>query len=260
MATEPTKVFSQDDRAEEPLKLPAVSQSQDLVSPVEETEEERQANWREFIRQTAEKQKREADEQAKSRKRAFDEPPEAEKSRERSSSKVLKTSNSSESSPPSKKYSLAEAYAKALPTLPCLDRVKALIERKSPTEDETTIVKPHNRQVDEDELLLNAARITAEQLRTGPKIFDPSTEYDPRRSSYSPRASYYSSPFSMSHSPQSHGYKVAHAPDVPEGLGRSMSASERRIRATGAHGLAYKALDFSRVDKRKEKRKYSNSE
>ncbi|KAJ5099536.1 hypothetical protein N7532_006537 [Penicillium argentinense] len=52
-------------------------------------------------------------------------------------------------------------------------------------------------------------------------------------------------------SPASHGYEVAHAPDVAEGLGRSMSASERRIRATGAHGLAYKPLDFSRAKKRK---------
>lgn len=183
-----------------------------------------------------------------------------EKSRERSSSKVLKTSGSSESSPPVKKYSIAEAYAKALPKLPCLDRVKALIDRKSPTEDEAKVSKSHNRQVDEDELLLNAARIAAEQLRTGPKIFDPSSDYDPRRSSYSPRASYYNSPYSLSQSPRPHGYPVAHAPDVPEGLGRSMSASEIRIRTTGAHGLAYKELDFSTVDKRKEKRKFSNGE
>jgi hypothetical protein len=226
----------------------------------EETEAERQANWKEFIRKTSEKQKREAEEQAKSRKRALDESAETEKSQERSSSKVLKTSGSSESSPPTKKYSLAEAYAKALPKLPCLDRVKALVERKTPADDETQLSKPHNRQVDEDELLLNSARIAAERLRTGPKIFDPSPEYDLRRSSYSPSASYYNSPYSLSQSPRPHGYKVVHAPNVPEGLGRSMSASERRIRATGAHGLAYKELDFSQVDKRKEKRKFLNSE
>lgn len=227
---------------------------------VEETEEERQAKWKEFIRRTAEKQKMEAEEQATSRKRALDKSAGTEESRERSGSKLLKKSDSSESSPPAKKYSIAEAYAKALPKLPCLDRAKTLIERKTRSDDEGKISKQHNRQVDEDELLLNAARIAAEQLRTGPKIFDPSADNDFRRSSYSPRASYYNSPYSLSQSPRPHGYKVAHAPDVPEGLGRSMSASERRIRATGAHGLAYKELDFSEANKRKEKRKYSNSE
>ncbi|KAJ5397641.1 hypothetical protein N7509_005754 [Penicillium cosmopolitanum] len=261
MSPEPSKAFTQQvDTPEEPLQLPAFSSPQNLDPPAEETEAERQANWKEFIRKTSEKQKKEAEEQAKSRKRALDESAETEKSRERSSSKVLKTSGSSESSPPAKKYSLAEAYAKALPKLPCLDRVKALIERKTPADDETQVSKPHNRQVDEDELLLNSARIAAERLRTGPKIFDPSPEYDLRRSSYSPSASYYNSPYSLSQSPRPHGYKVVHAPNVPEGLGRSMSASERRIRATGAHGLAYKELDFSQVDKRKEKRKYLNSE
>ncbi|KAJ5754676.1 hypothetical protein N7533_004219 [Penicillium manginii] len=259
--SEPAKALTQQvDPPEEPLQLPAFSVSPNLDPPAEETEAERQASWKEFIRQTSEKQKKEAEEQARSRKRALDESAEAEMSRERSSSKVLKTSGSSESSPPAKKYSLAEAYAKALPKLPCLDRVKALIERKTPAEDEIQVSKPHNRQVDEDELLLNAARIAAEQLRTGPKIFDPSSEYDARRSSYSPSASYFNSPYSLSQSPRPHGYKVVHAPNVPEGLGRSMSASERRIRATGAHGLAYKELDFSQVDKRKEKRKYLNSE
>lgn len=33
VSIEPTDTFSQEDRAEEPLELPAVSQSQDLVFP-----------------------------------------------------------------------------------------------------------------------------------------------------------------------------------------------------------------------------------
>jgi hypothetical protein len=110
---------------------------------------------------------------------------------------------------------------------------------------------PKPNQVDEDEILLSAARIAAETLRTGPRLLDafsaPST-YEPWRSSFSPGSSVASSvAFSRSQSPQQsvHGYDVALAPETNLGLGRTLSRTEQRLRLTGGKGLAYKPLNFS---------------
>lgn len=157
------------------------------------------------------------------------------------------------------KYSLAKSLMKDIPTLPILDRVKALTERKPPTEAELKAEEAaktaRQRQIDEDELLFSAARIAAEQLRTGPKLFDPVDASDPRRYSYSPNSSFSAStPYAKSASPPvgpHHGYKVAYAPDTPLGLGRTMSRTEQRIRSTGGHGLAYKPLDFTASNREK---------
>jgi hypothetical protein len=207
------------------------------------------------------------------RKRALEEPV-ASESTEAPGSKLAKVSETTKISPPAKKYSLIEQYTKAVPSLPCLERAKELCKPKSPTEEEIQAAKPNNRQVDEDELLLNAARIAAEVLRKG-SIFDGISPYsDPFRSSYSPRSSFgLSRPFAQSMSPPArptHNYEVAYAPDTPDGLGRSMSRTEQRIRMTGAHGLAYKPLDFTRKEKellarkareeKEEKEKFTRSE
>lgn len=204
-------------------------------------------------------------EQAMSRKRALEEPVASEAVQEEPSPKAAKVSTPTETSPPGK-YSLAQSYLKALPKLPCLERTKELLERK-PQIDEPK-PKPNQRQVDEDELLLNAARIAAEQLRTGPGIFDGIPAYsEPRRYVYSPRSSLgASTPYTQSASPPAHRYEVAYAPDNPVGLGRTMSRTEQRIRTTGARGLAYKPLKFppkkdeKKNEKRDEKDRFTRSE
>jgi hypothetical protein len=106
-------------------------------------------------------------------------------------------------------------------------------------------------------------------LKNGPKIFDSyPTENTEHRYSYNPQRSFSAStPYSQSMSPPAppmypnHGYDVAYAPDTPLGLGRTMSRTEQRIRRTGAHGLAYLPLDFSRVHNKSQddKNKFSKS-
>ncbi|PYI00794.1 nuclear pore complex protein An-Sac3 [Aspergillus sclerotiicarbonarius CBS 121057] len=150
------------------------------------------------------------------------------------------------------KKSLASASTKPLPKLPILEQIESLTARKpmKPKPEE-----PKSIQVDEDELLLSAARIAAESLRSGPKLLDGwSASYEPRSSYFSPGTSLSPSvALSRSQSPQSYvnGYEVSLAPDTDLGLGRTLSRTEQRIRMTGAKGLAYKPLDFTPDKKRK---------
>ncbi|KAJ5992675.1 hypothetical protein N7451_008399 [Penicillium sp. IBT 35674x] len=186
-------------------------------------------------------------------------------------SKALKVSDLVDNPPPTKEYSLFQASTRTLPTLPCLEPFKESIERKGPTDAEIEAAGRARRQreIDQDELLLSAARIAAEQLKNGPKIFDPHpSEITQHRHSYSPHRSFSAStPYSQSMSPPAppvypkHGYNVAYAPDTPLGLGRTMSRTEQRIRRTGAHGLAYLPLDFSRAHSKSldDKNKFSRS-
>ncbi|KAJ5689408.1 hypothetical protein N7462_003800 [Penicillium macrosclerotiorum] len=223
------------------------SASPDLGWQPPNTQNEERAVWQRIIQRAREKETQRKERQ--SRKRSFEEQPLAESTREEPGSKAAKVSGSTESSPPSKKFSLAESSIKALPTLPVLERVQAILDNKSAVEPDVEYVKKNNRQVDEDEILLNAARIAAEQLRTGPKIFDSYHHYEePSRYSYSPASSISAStPYAQSASPPPftrHNYQVAYAPDTPLGLGRTMSRTEQRIRMTGGHGLAYKPLNF----------------
>lgn len=230
--------------------------------------EEQKADWERFLFRNHPGGVPPLREEATTRKRALEEPAASESTQEEPGSKVAKVSEATKISPPAKKYSLIEQYKKAVPSLPCLERTKELCKPKPPTEEELQAAKPNNRQVDEDELLLNAARIAAEELRTG-SIFDGYSPYsEPFRSSYSPRNSLgFSSPFAQSLSPPQrpmHNYEVAYAPDTPDGLGRTMSRTEQRIRMTGAHGLAFKPLDFTRKGRedfaRKEKEREEKEE
>ncbi|KUL84691.1 hypothetical protein ZTR_07600 [Talaromyces verruculosus] len=153
------------------------------------------------------------------------------------------------------KKSLALASIAPLPTLPILEQVKKLTEVKRPLDDET--VSSRTSQIDEDEMLLSAARIAAEQLKNGPRLLDRTTDYlytDPFRSSTFGRSvnsdSRLSSSLSSSVSGSSpyariNGYDVALAPETPLGLGRTLSRTEQRLRLTGGKGLAYKPLQLT---------------
>lgn len=173
--------------------------------------------------------------------------------------KASKISKSEEPTP--RKTSMALSSIKPLPTLPILEQVKSTTARK-PAEPEPEL---KYNQIDEDELLLSAARIAAESLRSGPRLSDSWSGYynhnhtERPRSSFSPTSSFSSSmpPLSGSQSPSysSHhhvnGHDLALAPDADLGLGRSLSRTEQRLRLTGGKGLAYKPLDFTPEKKRK---------
>lgn len=147
-----------------------------------------------------------------------------------------------------KKASLALASVAPLPTLPILEKVKKLTEAKRPAEDET--VSSRTSQIDEDEMLLSAARIAAEQLKSGPRLLQKAPNYssymDPFRSSsfLSRSVNSESRVSSSSSSPYAriNGYDLALAPETPLGLGRTLSRTEQRLRLTGGKGLAYKPL------------------
>ncbi|KAL2794994.1 SAC3/GANP/Nin1/mts3/eIF-3 p25 family-domain-containing protein [Aspergillus keveii] len=174
-----------------------------------------------------------------SRKRVFEEQETPPAKDEIKAQKVAK--------PERPRKSMAEASVRPLPKLPILEAIESMTARKPVEKSEP----PKPNQVDEDEILLSAARIAAETLRTGPRLLDafsaPST-YEPWRSSFSPGSSVASSAaFSRSQSPQQsvHGYDVALAPETNLGLGRTLSRTEQRLRLTGGKGLAYKPLNFS---------------
>ncbi|PTU19801.1 hypothetical protein P175DRAFT_0438991 [Aspergillus ochraceoroseus IBT 24754] len=203
---------------------------------------ERQASWIKALKEAAER-RREVRPIASTaaRKRVLEE---QEPLPVESGSKALKVSGTKEAPP---RKSLALSSMKPLPKLPILEVIESMTARK-PIEQKSETPTPN--QVDEDELLLSAARIAAESLRTGPRLLDGwSTSYEPWRSSFSPGSSVASSvAFSRSQSPQLsnvNGYDVALAPDTELGLGRTMSRTEQRIRITGGKGLAYKPLNFT---------------
>ena len=120
--------------------------------------------------------------------------------------------------------------------------------RKEPPKPEP----PKKPAINEDELLLNAARMVAHQLSQN-RLFDraPAPVSPHLGASVSSTRSY--SPYHGPSRPRSlsstlegdravvNGYEVALAPSTP-GLGRSLSRAEQRIRLTGAKGLAYKPV------------------
>ncbi|KAL4981140.1 hypothetical protein BDW66DRAFT_124054 [Aspergillus desertorum] len=147
--------------------------------------------------------------------------------------------------------SMALSSIQPLPKLPILEQIESMTARKS-AESKTEPSRP--RHVDEDDLLLSAARIAAESLRTGPRLLGVSAPYESCRPSFSPGSSVSSVAFSTSESPQksppgTSGYKVSYAPDTDLGLGRSLSRTEQRIRMTGGKGLAYKPLNLTPKNK-----------
>ncbi|KAE8350949.1 SAC3/GANP/Nin1/mts3/eIF-3 p25 family-domain-containing protein [Aspergillus coremiiformis] len=210
---------------------------------------ERRLAWIETLREAADKRRRTSS--TTSRKRFHEDREEAVPVE--SSSKAPKVSKPE--TPALRKKSMALSSIKPLPKLPILEQVESMT-RKPTVEPKSQPPKPN--QVDEDELLLSAARIAAESLRSGPKITDSwfNGSSEPRRSSFSPRSSFSSSiSFSRSQSPQSlvNGYDLALAPDTDLGLGRTLSRTEQRLRLTGGKGLAYKPLDFAPKNKWKSK-------
>ncbi|KAJ5948906.1 hypothetical protein N7454_002213 [Penicillium verhagenii] len=257
---------------------PSIKRKFEDGPPVQGTSEDEKVAWRALLMRISEKQARKKArkleeeqrlerelEQEESRKRALEEEAADELSDGRES-KTLKVSDLVGNAEPEKNFSLHEAETRPLPRLPCLDHFDASFNNRESTAAEIEAIEAagrarRQRAFDEDEILLSAARIAAEQLKNGPKIFDPHpSEYTAGHSlSHHPYRSF-SDPNSLSQSMSmppprpTHGYKVAYAPDKPVGLGRTMSRSEERIRRTGAHGLAYIPLDFSRrksVDKNK---------
>lgn len=211
--------------------------------------EEAPQTWIDFLRGAAVQRRHEP---PTSRKRVRDE--QQEKEPEES---IPKTPKMPKPDGVPHKTSLVLASVKPLPKLPILEQIESMTRPKPAAEKTPEPPKP--TQVDEDEILLSSARIAAESLRSGPKLFDDMTlNHEPRRTAFSPPRSFSSSlPLSRSMSPQSpassHG--VAYAPDTNLGLGRTMSRTEQRIRMTGGRGLAYKPLDFTPQKRRKEKGK-----
>lgn len=228
--------------------LPEDATTNDEV-PVQHT------SWLSALREAADR-RRESKPTA-SRKRVHEEPEEPSPPQSDSGTKVVKAQKQEAPRVPSRK-SMALSSLKPLPKLPILEQIESMTTRKSAAPSKPQ--EPRSVQVDEDELLLSAARIAAESLRSGPRILDgwSAASYDGRASSFSGRSS--ASPscaFSRSQSPQSgqvNGYEVSLAPDTNLGLGRTMSRTEQRIRMTGAHGLAYKPLDFPRTDRKRKTR------
>ncbi|KAK2770238.1 hypothetical protein FQN53_005658 [Emmonsiellopsis sp. PD_33] len=104
---------------------------------------------------------------------------------------------------------------------------------------------PTKPAIDEDELLLSAARMAATTLASGKHFWHDLPDF---RESMSPASTPRFSRSSMgppsskgaSRSPHIlvNGYDVALAPETPLGLGRTLSRTEQRIRQTGAKGLA----------------------
>ena len=184
------------------------------------------------------------------------------------SSKLSKASPPEEHTPFS--FSVYKAENRPIPKLPILEKLekklaeaKALCEPKPLTEEELQQIEEARlrraRQVDEDEIALSRARILAEQLKNGPGIFDgfvgpyrqpwDDPDWDPlgpiveKYQSQIPNDPPYVSPKLILTRTPSARHQVAYAPDTP---GRPMSRTERRIRHTGARGLASVPLDFQR--------------
>ncbi|PYH80452.1 hypothetical protein BO82DRAFT_355425 [Aspergillus uvarum CBS 121591] len=212
-------------------------------------------SWLSALREAADR--RRESKPTTSRKRVHEEPEEPSPPQSDNGTKVIKAQKQEAPRVPSRK-SMALSSLKPLPKLPILKQIESMTTRKPAAPSKPQ--EPRSVQVDEDELLLSAARIAAESLRSGPRILDgwSAASYDGRASSFSGRSS--ASPslaFSRSQSPQSgqvNGYEISLAPETNLGLGRTMSRTEQRIRMTGAHGLAYKPLDFPPTDRKRKTR------
>lgn len=205
---------------------------------------EDRATWIDMLRQSVSGRR-----ETPSRKRSLERDEEVGSNVESQDSKEPRVAESEPEPAPKKKpkKSLAFASVAPLPTLAMLEEIKKMVDSKPAVEPEPPAKA--SPQVDEDEILLSAARIAAEDLKNGPSLLEPPAEYsrpDPLLSSVYLRRSFSSSAsdLSRSQSPISrvNGYEVALAPESPLGLGRTLSRTEERIRRTGAKGLAYKPL------------------
>ncbi|PYI20768.1 hypothetical protein BO99DRAFT_472714 [Aspergillus violaceofuscus CBS 115571] len=235
----------------------SMAPAQPLPEDVTTNDEEpvHRTSWLSALREAADR--RRESKPTTSRKRVHEEPEEPSPPQSDNGTKVIKAQKQEAPRVPSRK-SMALSSLKPLPKLPILEQIESMTTRKPAAPSKPQ--EPRSVQVDEDELLLSAARIAAESLRSGPRILDgwSAASYDGRASSFSGRSS--ASPsyaFSRSQSPQSgqvNGYEISLAPETNLGLGRTMSRTEQRIRMTGAHGLAYKPLDFPPTDRKRKTR------
>lgn len=219
------------------------------------------------------KKSRVSSEQKKSKtlqkKRPIDEQTEVPPEEQGPSSKLTKVSTPEEHTPFN--FSVYKAENRPLPKLPILEKLEkkladadALCGPRRLTDEQLEYIEEQRlrraRQVDEDEIALSRARILAEQLKNGPGIFDGWTPA-PRKPWDDPNWNPVTSvlekylPRILNDDPKplppkliltrtpSNTYEVAYAPDTPD---RPMSRTERRIRYTGARGLAHVPLDFQR--------------
>ncbi|KAF3482511.1 uncharacterized protein GIQ15_05270 [Arthroderma uncinatum] len=136
------------------------------------------------------------------------------------------------------------------------------VDRPRHKRSQTSNPQPSKPAIDEDELLLSAARLAAHTLSQGARLWDETPSFSQSVSSASSsffgRSSTGSRPsFDGSHAVVN-GYDVALAPSSPLGLGRTLSRTEQRIRATGANGLAFKPI--TRVHKPSKKIKEKGKE
>ncbi|RJE22323.1 MCM3-associated protein [Aspergillus sclerotialis] len=205
--------------------------------PIAPKADEDRPSWIESLREAALKRR---EEPSTSRKRVHEEQEEQDLGES-----ILRASKLTKADETPRKTSLALSSIKPLPKLPILEQIESMNSYKPvPKKPEPQ----RTSQIDEDELLLSAARIAAESLRRGPSLFEAmEAYYEPHCSSYSPRSSFSSSlppSRSVSSHSRANGYDIAYGPDNL-GLGRSMSRTEQRIRMTGGSGLAYKPLDFT---------------
>jgi hypothetical protein len=182
--------------------------------------------------------------EALSNKRPLDEQTEPQAEEQGPSTKLSKHSTEDDSFP--FKYSVYKAVNRPMPKLPILEkleaklaRVKELCEPKPPTPEQLEAIeearRKRARQVDEDELALNRARILAETLRRGPGLFDgfkgfkpaiwerppwndpnynPADKYRARLAAMPPRSTYFPPRLTL-HKTFS-GYEVHLADDTPE--------------------------------------------
>ncbi|KAL5047597.1 hypothetical protein BDW71DRAFT_39318 [Aspergillus fruticulosus] len=233
-------IDTQPDIQEGSSTVEAVSEKQ--ASDEAEQEAQRKTAWINSLREAADR-----------RRNIVSTPPSRKRVHEQETPPTEKTKPTKVAKPqqPFRK-SMALSSMKPLPKLPILEQIESMTARR-PAEPKPRPPKP--KHVDEDDLLLSAARIAAESLRTGPRLLSVSVPYEPLSSSFSPGSSVSSVAFSRSESPQQStsgmgGYEVSYAPDTDLGLGRSLSRTEQRIRMTGGKGLAYKPLNLTPKNKK----------
>ncbi|KAK2875658.1 hypothetical protein FQN49_001516 [Arthroderma sp. PD_2] len=120
------------------------------------------------------------------------------------------------------------------------------VDRPRHKRPQTSNPQPSKPAIDEDELLLSAARLAAHTLSQGARLWDEAPDFSQSVSSASSsffgKSSIGSRPSFDGPRAIVNGYDVALAPSSPLGLGRTLSRTEQRIRSTGAKGLAFKPI------------------
>lgn len=145
--------------------VPSVVSSTDSDTSAPPDTEEFRKSWLDALRQSVSGRRHDSPPSRKRRLEEEEEPP----SPEEEIPKAAEVSQPEKARP--KRKSLALASIAPLPTLPILEEVKKMTTKRKPPPEEETKTRAQT-QIDEDELLLSAARIAAESLKNGPKLFD----------------------------------------------------------------------------------------